>query len=244
MIGFSIEVLFFTNIWVYIYTTVLQILRSIFPVKPTDNFLILGVSPEPFEIPLYLGLCFLFVLLIYFIHSKIKKKHLKIHPWVKLSVFLLLLFLFLRNLGGYPLKDEAPQYKAITNQSLVNIYLLIYFATMLTVALEIVILDKLLQNAKLKQLIIYTGVTLFIVIVTFPPRFVISGIDYSYFYGPVWEIIKGKTIYTEVSSQYGFVSILILSLLNRLGLLPLLYLPVLIWVLFMVQYILCFYLIS
>ena len=148
--------------------------------------------------------------------------------------FLILVFLF--NLGPYPLK--------VTGDFFPNLpYLLIYLVTITAFSTEILLLKKILVKSRFKTIILHFGIILALGIFTFPPRFSISGVDYSYFFGPIREIASGKTIYTEISSQYGFLSILFLTALSRLVFLPISYLPILIWLLLLMQYYICFYLI-
>jgi len=244
IISFLIEALLFSNLWILIYTTILSTLRLIFPEKPNDAFLIsgAGVSPEPFEIPLYLLLTFFLIVIIYFLHRNLKKILFPIHPVIKLVFLVILATLFIKNLGPYPLKDEMLFSLNIQafNPNLVSI---LYLATLIVVALELLILNQILKKSNYKYIIIYVFVISFITLFTFPPRFHISSVDYSFFYGPIWEITHGKTIYADVTSQYGFLSILVLSFLQKINILSLNYLPVLIWLLLIIQYFLCFYLI-
>lgn len=242
IVSFLIEVFLFSNFWILIYTTIIPALRLIFPIKPNDSFLVSGVLPEPFEIPLYLLLTPFLIFLIYFLHRNIKKVVVSFHPIIKFIFLVILTIFFIKHLGPYPLSDEM-LYSLNThvfNPILVSI---LYLATLLVVAVELLIFDHILKKLNYKNIIIYAFIVFFIAVFTFPPRFHISGVDYSYFYGPLWEIAHGKTIYAGVTSQYGFLSILFLGFLQKINILSLSYLPVLIWLLLVIQYFLCFYLI-
>ncbi|MBI2641195.1 hypothetical protein HYW87_01200, partial [Candidatus Roizmanbacteria bacterium] len=233
-VTFAIEVLFWTTAWIFVYTQSVIHLRFIFPPKPNDNFLILGVYPEPFEIPLYLVLTFLFIYLIYALRPRITDFIMKIPKSIQYVLFILLAVLFLQNLGEFPLQTPLSEKSLFIP--------LVYLFTSCFFIFEMLILEHSHLKDKLKNIWIYSIVFCLIAIFTFPPRFVISGVDYSYFYGPIWEITQGKTIFTEISSQYGFLSILFLSVLHKVAL-PLSYLPILVWALFVIQYFLCFHLI-
>src|SRR3989344_3749368 len=236
MIIATIQTLFFTDIWIYAYTRILQIFRLLFPKQPPTDFLILGVSPEPFEIILYLLITFLIVLLIFFTHKQTESYLRGLNRLIQYTFVTFLILVFLFNLGPYPLK--------VTGDFFPNLpYLLIYLVTITAFSTEILLLKKILVKSRFKTIILHFGIILALGIFTFPPRFSISGVDYSYFFGPIREIASGKTIYTEISSQYGFLSILFLTALSRLVFLPISYLPILIWLLLLMQYYICFYLI-
>ena len=234
MLGFLIESLFFANIWIYLYNFLVQHLRLIYPPLPKDNFLILGVAPEPFEIPLYLILTFAVVLVIYIFHLKIKAGATKIKPLVKKIIFIFSTFIFLKNLGAYPLQEIS-----LSTANLV--FLAFYLMLLIFLITESAIIERL--NFKFNRLMVYFLVALLIALLTFPPRFTISGVDYSYFFGPIWEVAHGKTIYNEVTSQYGFLSILFFSIFKALNLFSLPSLPVFIWILLIIQYLIYFHLI-
>lgn len=245
MINFLVETLFFTNTWIYLYIFILQNLRLIFTPKPNDNFLILGVMPEPFEISLYLLLTFLAVAVIFIFQRQIKNAILTIPTLAKYIVFIILGLLFLRNLGNYPLKGELFSYP-IKQSYFLNHSLLIFFLAFIAIdiiLIEAMLLREFFENKPFRKLLLYISILTVIFIVTFPGRFPISGVDYSYFLGPLWEIVHGKTLYTQSPSQYGFLSILIFAVLYKLRFISFSHLPILIWILFVAQYFLCFYLI-
>ena len=67
--------------------------------------------------------------------------------------------------------------------------------------------------------------------------------DFSYFLGPIYEIAHGKTLFTNTSSQYGFISILLLEFLHKIHVFNPFYLPIFTWILYVVQYFLSFWII-
>src|SRR3989344_5896394 len=114
---FAIEVLLVTNIWIFSYNTLLSLLNSRFPPKISETFYITGAAPEPFEIPLYLGLTFLFGILIFLLHRWIFKAPLQgakprapvlsFSYILEVAVFLLMFSVFIINIGEYPLRGSS-----------------------------------------------------------------------------------------------------------------------------------------
>ena len=71
------------------------------------------------------------------------------------------------------------------------------------IIVEAYLLSPILKKSKILLSLVFSIVLLIIAFITLDPHFDIYGHDYSYFFGPVWEIVNGKTIYTQTSSQYG-----------------------------------------
>jgi len=236
ILGFSIEVLFFTNLWIFLYTSLLTVFRFIYKPIPTDQFLTLGVYPESFEIPLYLILTCCFVASIFFLHKTTKKTISSQSVFAKVIIFFVLVCLFISRLGEYPLSEARDAFGF-------SFFSFIYLLVAFFILVEVIILEQF-RKTVLRSSLLYFAIFIGILVATFPPRFVISGVDFSFFYGPILEIANGKTIYSQVTSQYGFVSILFFSLLYKLQLLTLPGLPVVIWILLSIQYLFCFYLIN
>lgn len=237
----TIELLFFVNLWVNIYTFSLTTLNFLFPAKiplpyPNGIFLSDDVAPEPFEIPLYLITTTFIILLIYlyykrnvfrnfyarFINSRRKE----------ISIFIFLLVIFIIRLG-FPPTD---------NFNIKSILVVASYLVFLIFSGVILFMSQIFTNGRFKKILGYFLVLVFVSVVTFEPRFPIAGDNYSYFIGPILEIAHGKTIYTQVPSQYGFFWILILASLAKLGI-DVQFLPVFMWILLIVEYSICFYLI-
>ncbi|MBI4009311.1 hypothetical protein HY357_03690 [Candidatus Roizmanbacteria bacterium] len=243
IIGFANEVLLFTNIWIFLYNNILRFLDIHFPAQVNGEFIRSGAVPEPFEISLYLFLSFLMVLFIFLLHRYFKKTPPGYHLITRYIIFVLLLLLFLKNIGNYPMGRDTYPYGKQDSQTYL-FYILIYLATTGLIFFEGIIFSRFLgMSKKIGSLIFFSCISLIIAVLTFEPRFPLVGHDYSYFFGPIWEITHGKTIYTQVPSQYGFASILLLSLFYKLRLVSFAHLPVVTWILYIIQYLLCFYLI-
>jgi hypothetical protein len=134
-------------------------------------------------------------------------------------------------------------YTASEASATYHLFLFFYLTVMALILVETAILEKLIQKNR-KVFIFFLGLVLFLIaIVTFEPRFPMVGHDYSFFFGPVWEIISGKTIYTDTPALYGFTSTLLFTALYKLGILNIWYLPAIVWFLYIAEYFLCFYLI-
>ena len=253
MFYFVLEILLFTNLWIYLYTNVLMFLNSNFPVAiDASDFIRLPgeFAPEPYEIPLQLIFSFLSIFLLfgyYLIKSwaRIKLTHRLPHKLkiiLKFLLFLALLSIFLKNLGGYPMaRDSYPHPRE--NQSSYTLTLFIYLLTTSFIIIQSFILEKIYPFKKRLLLLVSSVVILILAVLTFEPRFPVSTLDYSLFFGPVWEISQGKTIFSQVPSLYGFLSILLLSIFEKLKIFSLWYLPALIWLLYIVSYFIFFYII-
>ncbi len=244
-----IEILLITNLWILFYKVILVNLRLNFVPKASDQFLMPLDFPKPFDIPLYIVLSVFFVMLIYIIHrylsvnstetfTKIKKSHVI----VKLLLLIFLISLFINNIGEYPLfKSQysfTPQFEAQTYS-----YFLIISSVILFLFSGIIILLRKILIAKpvVFDSIFFVVIILVIAFFTLEARFPASWNSYSFFYGPVWEIVHGKTIFTRTVSQYGFGSILSLAVFYKLGLHSLDLLPVINWIFFILQYFLLFF---
>ena len=228
---------FISGVYAIVYMLVLQSLNAVYKYAPTITFIRSGASPEPFEIPLYLGMSLLLASAIGLAYKKqVSQKLLIFPPIVRLFFFVCSFLFFIYMLGSYPMyRDFFPYPEA--EAPFVNIAVSIaYCALVVFLIAEVYIFSRLIKRNGLRLSVIYSTIFFAIAILTFEPRFPIVGHDYSYFLGPVWEIVSGKTIYTDVPSQYGFVSILLLSIFQTLHIFNIAALPVLVWVLYIVQY--------
>jgi len=115
-----------------------------------------------------------------------------------------------------------------------------YIAFSLLIIIGLTAVDRI-KNATRFFPLISLFLLIFLSLVTFEPRLPMSGHDYSFFLGPIWETAHGKTIYTEIPSQYGFLTILFFTLLSKLHLLTLSNFAFFVWILYPIQYYLIFY---
>lgn len=250
VLNYVVEVLFVSNLWIFLFNFLLKFFNHKFPIVQPTNFVIPGVSPEPFEIPLYLLLSFFTVFIIFFLHKIIYQKFNFLTRFKTTTmfivfklVFLIFLFLvFINNLGDYPMGKDIFPLTNIENNLTNYIYLFGYLIFTGLVIFESNWL-KYLIHKKNFFILFYTSLLLFIGFLTLRPGFPISWHDYPYIYGPVSEIAQGKTIYTQAQSQYGFLLVLVLAFLSNLHLINLTNLPILIWIFYIVEYFLCYYLI-
>ena len=247
--NYLIAVFLTTDVWIFTYRFLLQFLNQIFPAQPDPSFLVSGAIPEPFETLLYILLIFFVSMSIYFILQRrvltsLRQIDFGYWPLVKRVCLVLLVILFLKQLGDFPLNREVSQYSFIT-PFISRLSLVVAIGYLFWVLASIGILAKVYPYLKKKNktFIVHLLVILFIAFLTFEPGFPIYYLDYSQLFGPILEVASGKIIYTQTSSQYGFLSILILSFLTKLGFFNITYLPFLIWWLYILQYYLCFYLI-
>lgn len=250
LIVFALTSLLLTNIWVIIYTNLLSVLNYVLPVSITQHFYRLGEAfPEKFEIPLYLLLTLLFVIIMWIFYKnspKIQKLFAESQDYFGKStlflnflVLVFLLLLFLTKLGLFPLSHETYPYQFRPDKSLYALATVMYLSILIMTILESVILFRFSK----RLLVSYLFVTICIAVLIFEPRFPISPLDYAFFYGPIWEISKGKTIFTDIPSQYGFLSILFFALLFKLKLFAFSHLAVWNWIFHVIQYFICYYVI-
>ena len=228
------ETLLLTNLFVITYKVSLRLLSGLFP--PVVNPIFYSkelFAPEPFEIPLYLILSIIFVIII--LSKSINFLTLRTSP--KRGIFFLALFLsFYLNIGSYPMKNNI---QFIENLVDPNTSVFILTAYIGAVSIIIVLAHRLRHRLILLFSLILIAIALF----TFEPGFPSSNHDTSYFLGPIYEISQGKTIFTTTSSQYGFLSILMLAFMTKLNIFNPFYLPFLTWLLYILEYFLCFYII-
>jgi len=245
-VGFINEALILSCVFVFLYSTILDFLNKHFHASQPVGFIREGAAPEPFEILLYLALVGSGVFITYLIHAytSYDKKHTSGYiiglKYISLVFFSLL---FKTYLGTFPMSHDIYPYSKALHTPLSLLIFFAYCGLCLFFIVEISFLSRLIKKHFVRSIVISSLVIFIIAVFTFEPQFPAVGHDYSYFLGPVWEIIHGKTIYTDVSSQYGFLSVLFLSLLYKLQLIDVFYLPAFVWILYIVQYFICFYLI-
>src|SRR3989344_6026762 len=230
-VNIFITILIFTNIWINGYISLLSILNERFlsGFKVSSNLLI-EVTPEPFEIPLYIFMAVIMIIVIIAFFKKLALYFSKKSSPTKLLLFFLFLSLFIFRLGQYPMIEE------FTLETFVKATLYIS-AIILVIFISKLVLRK--TNKEKFDWMYYVFIFMIIAFFLFEPRFPIGPSDYTYFLGPVYEVSSGKTIYTDVSSQYGFLSVLFFSFLSNL-LSPLIIIPYFVWLLLSLGYFLCF----
>lgn len=238
-----IEILFFTNLWIINYIFLLNLFNKKFaPAFKYNNDLFINkyLFPEPFEVPLYIFVSILIIIFIYLFYLYKKKivlefERLVNHKYlffIKYLSFCLLLILFLFNLGEYPIFEKT---------IFPNILFFVYIFVLIAIIFIICFLEKRILKGKFKS-IRYLIIIFFIAFLTFEPGFTMAPNDYAYFLGPINEIANGKTIYTQIPSLYGFMSVIFFVPFAKLGF-SIIYLPFFVWTFFILEYFICFYLI-
>lgn len=234
LLSFANETLLLTNLFLQVYKILLEFLNFFFPPGLNPNFFSKKwFSPEPFEIPLYLILSIIWVIIIFTRSFTFMTGRTNRQRWI---IFFALLLPFFLNIGSYPLKNNLPFIKPPVDSISLILIVAAYIFTIITV---VIIAYRLRFRPLLLTLLILITIALF----TFEPGFPLSTHDFSYFLGPIYEVAHAKTIFSTTSSQYGFLSILILGFLTRVNLFNPFYLPFLTWILYILQYFLCFYII-
>ncbi len=234
--------LFFTNLFILLYNNILLVLNLNNKQIIHTPFYFPSAVPEPYEIPLYLVLSGLFILAIFIAEKYLFTLKIYIPSFLKWIVLIFLALLLLDNLGTYPMKaDHYPYDGRALGDYLAGF--IFYIGAVSFFLVQTVIVSYLVRKSKYFFTIVCLMVVAILALFTFEARFPISAHDYSFFFGPIWEVAHGKTIYTQTPSQYGFLSILFLAFLFKVGFMHLLYLPVVVWILYVVQYFLVFYLV-
>ena len=236
--------LFITNLWIILYNALLGYLNFLRPPVVQDKlYRPAGAFPEPFDLPLYFILTFIFVLVIVAIQKLARHfpviKRLKIN----LFIFLFLLLVFISHLGSYPLAGQFYPFTPRQNQSFYDIRIILYLVTVALIIAETTIVFKLFKNASVASILLYVWIFFLIGFFVFEAGFPIRPHDYSFFLGPLWEIIKGKTIFTDIPSQYGFLSVLVFVPLYKFGIFSFSHLSMFVFIIQIVQYFIDFYLI-
>lgn len=251
LISFGIEALFFTDLWIIIYNPVINFLNFLFPVVEKVSFYRSSVAiPETFEMPLYLLFSVIFVTIIWFVHKLSVKLDRKISinkknpyiPIAKAGLLIFLLLVFLTKLGSFPLANDSYPYSLRTDSSIYSFVLFLYIISIGIIILEFTVINKYFSKHKFFPLILYALVAIIIAFFIFEPRFPISPIDFGFYFGPIWEVVHGKTIFTDIVSQYGFLSILFFSALFKWGIFTFSQLAIYNWILTILEYFICFYL--
>jgi len=244
-----ISALFITIVWTNIYVNIIGYLNFIYPPVLKDHFYRLASAfPEEFEMPLYLLLTFIFTLVIIFLIKTLSKvKNLALISnngfflVAKIFTLVVLGWVFLSQLGPFPLANDPYPYSIKTNTSVYYWYLTIYFVFMGIVVAEYFMMQKLTKNTRFLKLALYSLVIIATALLVFEPHFPISPHEYAYFFGPVWDVIKGKTLFANSASDYGFYSVFFFAWAYKFGLFQFYQLPIYIWLFFIVQYFLSFY---
>lgn len=250
---------FLTNIWVNVYVGILDFLN--FRYRPVITEIIYQnpqANPEPYEMPLYIGItvCFIVVIWLYylFVQKKVSSANATFtsNPLFKMCVvifFIFFAFAFINKIGPYPLQNELGfflshgylyPYQPISQDIYLIVYLLfVGFAGLVVMFSKL--LQQMIKNNSLKMFLYCVLVCFIVLFITFDARFAHAMLDASFFYGPAWEVSAGKTLFTHVPSQYGFFSILFFSFFYTLSNISFAYFPVFIWLLYAFEYLICFY---
>lgn len=237
-------IFFFTDAFIYLFNWIIKFLNNHYPLAVNgEAFLYYDKShlnPE-YEIQTYVIMIGLFILLMLIYHKLTKINYLKANNRLTLSIMvikgLLTLFLisfFVNQLGTYPLRQDIP-----ANNNFITYYLL-------TILILIGVFSFIYSFWKRRPIFLklfFISTILLIAVLTFISKLPIYFHDFSFFVGPITEIAKGKTIFSQVFSSYSFIGVLLLGYLTRFSLFDIVYFPLLIWLLYVIQYFICFYLI-
>lgn len=251
LIDFCIKVLLITNAWIILYLSTNDYLYFRFPPHLNEIFFRSGLgNPEPFEILLYIIFSVSFVGVIWFyfqfINSSPLEKKNRIKSLLiitKVIIFLFLLILFIGKLGQFPLAGDIFPYKLQYSKNFYIIFFLFYLASIIFVTIQVSILQRVFGLKKIFLPLVYSLIILLITVLVFNPKFSLPYTEASLFFGPVREILSGKTIFTNIPSQYGFLSVILFALFNKVTHINFIYLPILITIMYVLEYFICFYLI-
>lgn len=234
--------LFFTfllsDIFIFFFNKIINFI-DINPIGSTELYL--GAK---YEIQIYVCLMTLFVLLIFLYRKLSNLSYLKyfqsnnrFKPLIQTAKWLitiLLIIVFVIQLGEFPLRQDF-----IVNK----IFIFYYFLGILTLISAFSFIYFFWNKHSFFKKIFFISIILLIAGITFISKLPIYFHDFSFFLGPILEIAKGKTIFTQIFSRYSFLGVLILGYLYKFSLFNPLYFPILIWLLYIVQYFVSFYLV-
>lgn len=236
-------VILFTDIFISLFNWAIRFLNSNhFPVNIATDLLYSDKTLKPkFEIQIYVLLIFLSTLSMMIFHKINKKKHIKndsklslLSTIIKGLITLLLLVFFINQIGDYPLLQNIPE-----NSKFIYVYLSIILMLISIFSFTYFFWKKHPFFLKL----FFLSIILLIARLTFISKLPIYFHDFSFFLGPIIQIAKGKTLFTQIFSRYSFLGVLILGYLDKFSLFNPVYFPLLIWLLYVIQYFVCFYLI-
>ncbi len=176
------------------------------------------IQPERQEIPLYFALTVLFVIFI----RRVAKKRIEFSAQTTVFINVTTSFLLILELGLYPMQENVMS----------TVWLLSLF-----VIFAVMFLFSRMKQAKLLHSVF---ILITIILVTYTPGNPISHHDYSYFLGPIYEVSKGKSLFTDTPSQYGFLLIQGLGMLSKYNVFDTSYFPFLVWIGYVAQYFLSF----
>lgn len=243
-VDFANLLLVITNIWIIVYTGMVDFLNFKFPPRVNEFFYRPGAAfPEPFEMPLYLILSFFLTVAIWLLAKIYLKKNMIIATPLKYFFFLILTIQFITKLDHFPLANELYPYNLRPHGMIYNIVLALYIGTISLIIVEFTFVAKIFAKKKFIIPVLFICIGFIIAFFTFEPRFPISAHEYKYFYGPIWEVISGKTLFTSIHTDYGFYATLFFALLYKFRLFSFSHLPIYVWIAFIIQYFLSFYLI-
>lgn len=241
-----ILVLVITNIWIFLYRFIIAFLNNLFRPSLDKSFLVGGIHTEQFEIPIYIALTVI-LLLVVFRFRRLVNSFITLSLSQKAKWIIAILFgvVFLFQLGDYPSSQNSSEISYVT-PFMRHVAIGVVFMYLLVILVLTVGITKIADFLKKKKngiLLLYGVILATIALFTFEPGFPISWFDYSYYFGPILEVSHGRTLYNEVPSLYGFLSIITFSTLTNLEIFKLSYLPLVIFFLTVILYFLCFYLI-
>lgn len=163
-------------------------LNAKLPPQPSSD-LIQGANPEPYEIPVYI---FVYVALL--ISFSLISRWLK-HPilfqkiqnrfkpslltFIKSFILLLLSIWFSTHIGDYPLRKVVDRMYNVEPQ-IYLLYLGLYLLTLAFIIFQTVVIGKIIQLQNKQKVFFFffsVFVILLIALLTFEPRFPISGHD-------------------------------------------------------------------
>ena len=164
MLNLTILSFFITDLFIFIYNTALRFLNShSIPSVNSDFLSIIDLSPEPYEIPLYLGLSLFLVLTIYLFYRVPDKSRL-VPTIIKFILLILLFFVFIQNLGSYPMAGDTIFIPSPFDIKTSQVAVLIYSSFVLFLIFESEAIGRLSQRVFLILIM------LVIAILTFEPR--------------------------------------------------------------------------
>jgi len=209
-----------------------MLLNRAAPFKQTLHFLPAIqhlVLPEPFEVPVYVGMMILFAIVI---AVRVRRKKQKSGKMPMFPIVILSLMLFM-SIGTYPMAQV----------DLESSIPFVYIAFLLfSIGLFWFLFKR--ATSKLHIFLTYVFLFLYLGLVLFEPRMAVNNHDFSFLFGPVLQISRGVTMYRDVFVQYGFLSIIAFSLLLKTHMFNPFYIVTVVWALHLIEFFLIFIIVS
>jgi len=180
-----------------------------FEVNRYFNFFNIHYNPEPEELIKYLFFIIIFIILTSLLYMIFKKyinlnnsRFFVVYFFMTVSIAFLIILKFII---GFTI-----------TLSEIRIFILIFILVTLSFFFWILIREKIKEKRKIFGIFVDLLISLLIFFLIIDKSLPVNNFHYSYFLGPTNQVLHGKTLLVDVSSQYGIFNIYFLVLFFKL----------------------------